>query len=43
MGENTDTISSLELSIEKLKKLTLTKDTILQDVEVIIIYDREIC
>lgn len=38
---NTDTISSLELSIEKLKKLTLTKDTILQDVEVVIIYDRE--
>ena len=38
---NTDTISSLALSIEKLEKLTLTKDTILKDVEVVITYDRE--
>lgn len=36
---NTDTISSLVLSIEKLEKLALTKNTILQDVEVVITYD----
>lgn len=36
---NTETISSLVLNIEKLEDLALTKNTILQDAEVVITYD----
>lgn len=36
---NSDAISSLELKIEKLKRLALTKNTIFQEIEIIAEYD----